>query len=137
MAGRSEVQQSAAYPALSVGGKRVLDVIGEEVGRDGVAISLSCFMERGMCRAAARHGIKQVELPRLRRHQHGTAPSQRVPAQRWLAWAGRGRSQAAGAAGEVADAAAREHRAAQAGEAGQGRAATHRASGAVIDGVAG
>jgi hypothetical protein len=36
--------------------------------------------------------------------QHGTAPRQRVPAQRWLAWAGHGRGQAAGEAGETADA---------------------------------
>ena len=62
MADRSEVQKSAAYAALSVGGKRVLHVLEQEVGHDGVAISLGCFMERGMCRAAARYGIKQVEL---------------------------------------------------------------------------
>jgi hypothetical protein len=60
MADRS-VQQSAAYEALSVGGKRVLQVIEDEVGNDGSAISLGRFMERGMCRAAARYGIKQVE----------------------------------------------------------------------------
>jgi hypothetical protein len=62
MADRSEVQKSAVYAALSVGGKRVLHVLEQEVGHDGVAISLGCFMERGMCRAAARYGIKQVEL---------------------------------------------------------------------------
>jgi hypothetical protein len=60
MAGRSEVLGSPAYAALTVGGKRVLGVI-EQAGRDGVAISLREFMQRGMCRAAARHGIKQVE----------------------------------------------------------------------------
>jgi len=37
-------------------------VIEEEVGHDGVAISLNHFMSRGMCRAAARNGIKQCEL---------------------------------------------------------------------------
>ena len=61
MADRS-VKLSAAYEALSVGGKRVLHVIEEEVGHDGSAISLREFMRRGMCRATARIGIKQCEL---------------------------------------------------------------------------
>ena len=59
MAGRSEVLRSAAYEALSVGGQRVFHVI-ERAGRDGAAISLPEFMERGgMCRSTARLGIKQ------------------------------------------------------------------------------
>ena len=59
MAGRSEVLRSPAHAALTVGGKRVLQVLSELVGQDDVAISLGRFMERGMCRAAARYGIKQ------------------------------------------------------------------------------
>jgi hypothetical protein len=44
------------------GGQRVLKVVEDEVRRGGSAISLDTLMERGMCRAAARYGIKQVEL---------------------------------------------------------------------------
>jgi hypothetical protein len=58
MAGRA-VERSAAYAALSDGGRRVLQVIEQEVGHDGVAISLEHFMSRGMCRSAARNGIKR------------------------------------------------------------------------------
>jgi hypothetical protein len=62
MAGRSEVLRSAAYAALSVGGKRVLHVVEEQAPHGAVGISLAQFMSQGMCRAAARFGIKQVEL---------------------------------------------------------------------------
>jgi hypothetical protein len=45
MAGRSEVQQSAAYVALTDGGKRVLALIGRAVERGGaVALSLERVM---------------------------------------------------------------------------------------------
>lgn len=47
MAGRS-VQQSAAYAALSVVGKRVLHD-REQVGHDGAAISLDQFNGAGHC----------------------------------------------------------------------------------------
>ena len=63
MADRSEVLQSAAYAALSLGGKRVLHVIEEEVAAhgNGVVIPLDEFMARGMCRTAAQFGIRQCE----------------------------------------------------------------------------
>jgi hypothetical protein len=46
MAGRS-VQQSAAYEALTVGGKRVLHVVEDEVGR---AITLVVISRHMPCR---------------------------------------------------------------------------------------
>jgi hypothetical protein len=61
MAGRSEVQRSAAYAALSVSGKTVLKVIEEEVRRGGGAITLDQFMDVDMSRSAARYGIRQCE----------------------------------------------------------------------------
>jgi hypothetical protein len=60
MAGRSELQKSPAFAALSDSGKRVLQVI-EQAGRGAVAISLEQFMDADMRRSAARYGIRQCE----------------------------------------------------------------------------
>jgi hypothetical protein len=72
MADRSEVLASAAYAALSVGGKRVLQVIEDEVRRGGGRARWTggggAAVARGMCRAAARHGVRQVEA-------RGSSPS--------------------------------------------------------------
>ena len=57
-------EHSPSYAAaLKISGKRVLRVIEHEIEHsgDGVAISLEQFMAHGMCRAAARYGIKQCE----------------------------------------------------------------------------
>ena len=62
MADREEVEASEAYAVMADSGKQVLKVIEAEVRRGAVAISLGQFMARGMCRAAAQNGIKQVEL---------------------------------------------------------------------------
>ena len=61
---RSEVLQSPAYLALTPAGRKVLHFIEGEVmrGGDGVAIPLTTFTSNGgMCRTAARFGIKQCE----------------------------------------------------------------------------
>jgi hypothetical protein len=59
-AGMNGMRASAAYNALTRGGKLVLDVIAGEVERngDGVAISLNNFA--GLSRLAARNGVKQI-----------------------------------------------------------------------------
>jgi hypothetical protein len=62
MAGRSDVLGSAAYAALSDGGRRVFQVIEEQAGRGAVAISLGRFMQHGMCRSTAIRGIRQCEV---------------------------------------------------------------------------
>jgi hypothetical protein len=63
MAGRSEVQRSAADAALCVGGQRVLKVIEEEVRGGGSAITLDQLMDRAdLCRSSVRRGIRQCEL---------------------------------------------------------------------------
>jgi hypothetical protein len=61
MAGRSHVLRSPAYLALSASGKKVLNLIEQEIGHGCAAISLDQFMDTGMCRSAARYGIKQCE----------------------------------------------------------------------------
>lgn len=62
MAGRA-VERSAAFAALSVGGRKVLKVIEEEVRRGAVALSLDDLMgESGLCRSAVRYGVKQAQL---------------------------------------------------------------------------
>ena len=61
---RTGVRQSPAYLAMTPAGRRVLDFIEREVerGGDNVPISLTTFTsDGGMCRAAARYGIKQCE----------------------------------------------------------------------------
>ena len=60
---RSEVLQSAAYAALKPSGKGALHVIEDALSRsgDGVAISLNQFLALGLCRTAARYGVKQCE----------------------------------------------------------------------------
>jgi hypothetical protein len=60
MADRSEALQSAAYAVLSLGGKRVLRVIEEEVAARGndIVIPLDEFVARGMCRTEAQLGIR-------------------------------------------------------------------------------
>ena len=63
MAGRSEVRKSPAFEALSVGGKRALKVIEEEVRGGGSAITLDELMDRAdLCRSSVRRGIRQCEL---------------------------------------------------------------------------
>jgi hypothetical protein len=60
----AEVRQSAAFQAMTLAGRRVLQFIEREVerGGDGVAITLKTFTSSGgMCRAMARFGIKQCE----------------------------------------------------------------------------
>lgn len=62
MAGRPEVKRSAAYLALSDGGKKVLHVIEDEVRRGVSTISLERLAERAdLCRSSVRRGIKQAE----------------------------------------------------------------------------
>ena len=61
---RAEVRQSAAFQAMTLAGRRVLYFIEGEIERNGdsVAIPLTTFTSRGgMCRTAARFGIKQCE----------------------------------------------------------------------------
>jgi hypothetical protein len=62
MVGRPEAQRSAAYGALSVGGKLVLKVIEDDVRRGSGAITLDRLMEqRDLCRSSVRRGIRQCE----------------------------------------------------------------------------
>ena len=60
----AEARQSAAFQAMTLAGRRVLQFIEREVerGGDGVAITLKTFTSSGgMCRAMARFGVKQCE----------------------------------------------------------------------------
>jgi hypothetical protein len=62
MAGRSEVEASAAYAAMADSGRRVLALIEREVERGDGALSLETIMgEAGICRSAARYGVEQIE----------------------------------------------------------------------------
>ena len=62
MAGRSQVQRSAAYLALSDGGGRVLDAVEQLAGRGAVAITLEQLMElTDLCRSSVRRGVRQCE----------------------------------------------------------------------------
>lgn len=61
MAG-SEVRKSPAFGVLSVGGRKVLRAVADEVRRGGSAISLDTLMgETDLCRSSVRRGIKQAE----------------------------------------------------------------------------
>jgi hypothetical protein len=63
MAGRPEMLRSAAYAALKPSGRRVLGVVENVLSRtgNGTAISLGQFTALGLCRTAARYGIRQCE----------------------------------------------------------------------------
>jgi hypothetical protein len=54
---------SAAYRALKPSGRRALHLIEDALSRsgDGAAVSLNRFLELGLCRTAARYGIRQCE----------------------------------------------------------------------------
>lgn len=54
---------SAAYRALTDSGKRVLSIIENVLSRtgNGTAISLGQFTALGLCRTAARYGVRQCE----------------------------------------------------------------------------
>lgn len=61
MAGRSEVEASAAYRAMASSGQKVLAAIEREVGRGKFALSFETLMElSGLCRSAVRLGVKQA-----------------------------------------------------------------------------
>jgi hypothetical protein len=63
MAGRSELQKSAAYWALSNGGRKVLHAVEQQAGRGAVAITFEQLMEEsGLCRSSVRYGVKQAQL---------------------------------------------------------------------------
>ncbi len=58
------VRQSAAFQAMTLAGRRVLQFIERKVerGGDSVAITLKTFTSSGgMCRSVARFGVKQCE----------------------------------------------------------------------------
>jgi hypothetical protein len=62
MAGRSELQKSPAYWAMSDGGRRVLDAVEQLAGRGAVAITLEQLMElTDLCRSSVRLGVRQCE----------------------------------------------------------------------------
>ena len=60
---RVAVRNSAAYLAMTPAARRVLSFIESEIDRsgDGAAIPLTMFAANGICRAAARFGVKQCE----------------------------------------------------------------------------
>jgi hypothetical protein len=61
MAGRSGINESVAYKALSASGSQVLRVIEQRARHGGAAITLGQIMEAGMCRSSARSGVRQCE----------------------------------------------------------------------------
>jgi hypothetical protein len=62
MAGRSELQRSPAYRALSDGGVEVLHAVEEQAARGSVAISLERLAElTDLCRSSTRQAIRLCE----------------------------------------------------------------------------
>jgi hypothetical protein len=55
------VLQSAAYAALS--GRRALAIIEDALSQHGdrVAVSLTQFLARGLCKSATRYGVRQLQ----------------------------------------------------------------------------
>jgi hypothetical protein len=62
MAGRSGINESVAFKAMSACGRQVLQVIQKRAQHGGATITLGEIMEAGMCRCSARAGIKQCQL---------------------------------------------------------------------------